>query len=220
MPVLPGRRAGQPLAGTVLQGRLAVEAGGKFHPQPWPRTRHARDKSDIDFLRLCGQQATLGKHPGDTPARQTPPGHLGIGILHRGAAPRHPGDKQGFGAGRGATVVTAGFQGNVKGRPARSVASGLQRVNFGMLPAGTYVPALADDLAILDDDTADARIGAGREETALGQAQGACHVLMVGGAERRGHQRPDGGAERETSRTTLENSSTSSKLRYTEANRT
>jgi hypothetical protein len=40
---------------------------------------------------------------------------------------------------------------------------------------------------------------------------------MVGGAERRGHQRPDGCAERETSRTTLENSSTSSKLRYTEA---
>jgi hypothetical protein len=145
MPVLPRRRAGQPLAGTVLQGRLAVEAGGKFHPQPRPRTRHARDKTDIDFLRLCGQQATLGQHPGHTQVRQPPSGHLRIGILHRGDDPRHPGDKQGFGAGRGATMVTAGFQGNVKGRPARSVAGGLQRVNFGMLPAGTYVPALADD---------------------------------------------------------------------------
>jgi hypothetical protein len=45
-------------------------------------------------------------------------------------------------------MVTAGFEGDVNGRPARFVASGLQRVNFGMLPAGTYVPAFADDLAI------------------------------------------------------------------------
>jgi hypothetical protein len=56
-------------------------------------------------------------------------------------------------------MVTAGFEGDIDGGPARFLASGLQGMHFGMLTAGPHMPAFADDLSVVDDDTADARIG-------------------------------------------------------------
>jgi hypothetical protein len=121
-------------------------------------------------------------------------------------------------------MVTAGFEGDIRGRPARFLASGLQGVNFGMLRPGSHMPAFTDDLASVDDDTADARIGCRGVQAALGKAKRKRHESVIRRAERRRHQRPSGcvgcGSSGETSRMTLENSSTSSKFRYTEAKRT
>jgi hypothetical protein len=89
-------------------------------------------------------------------------------------------------------MVTAGFEGDIRGRPARFLASGLQGVNFGMLRPGTHMPAFTDDLAGVDDDTADARIGRGGVQAALGKAQRPRHELVIRRAERRRHQRPSG----------------------------
>jgi len=110
-------------------------------------------------------------------------------------------------------VVTARFQGDEGGGAVSPATGCLQRMHFGMLTTGPHVPSLTDNLPVANDDTANARIRSRRPETALGKAQRPRHELMIRRAERGPHQRPSGWADRDTSRMTLENWSTSSKFR-------
>src|SRR3569623_513048 len=38
-----------PLRCAIMQGRLAVKAGGRLHPHPWQSALHARKKTDVDL---------------------------------------------------------------------------------------------------------------------------------------------------------------------------
>ena len=67
-------------------------------------------------------------------------------------------------------MMAARFESDENRRPMRLFASRLQGVNFGMLTAGTDMPAFANDLVRSDDDAADAWIRGGRIQTALGKA--------------------------------------------------
>jgi hypothetical protein len=160
-----------------------------------------------------GQQALLGKHPGSAQASQPLPGDEWIGIGHGGNDAAHTRRQQRVGARRRATLMTAGLKRHVDGRPARTFSGSAQSMHFGVLLAGAQMPAFADDLAIIDDDATDTRIGGRGLQTQLGQAQRPRHHFVIGGAETLRHQRPIFCGERETSRISLENSSTSSKLR-------
>ncbi len=105
-------------------------------------------------------------------------------------------------------MVAARFQRDVSGGAPRPVAGGAQRMDLGVRLAGLLVPAFADDFAVTHQHAADARIGRGRAQAALGQLQRARHHAVV-----------DGGKTHfflgvgETSRIALEKASTSSKLR-------
>ena len=164
--------------------------------------------------------ARTGAHAGGAKKGQPPPGDQRIGIRNRSDDPLYPGGQQRVGTRGRATMVAAWFEGDIHGGPARAAASGLQGMHFGMPPAGAQMPAFTDDATIIDDDAADAWIRRRGVQTAFGQTQRPCHQFVVGATEARRHQRPIFCGERETSRISLENSSTSSKLRYTEAKRT
>jgi hypothetical protein len=126
MPVLPRRRPGQPLAGAILQRRLAVEAGGQLQPQPGPGTRHAGDETDVDFRASAASKPHSASTPACAQAGQPLPGDQRIGILHRGDDARHAGRQQRIGAGRRAAMVTAGLERDVAVAPRAFSASGLQ----------------------------------------------------------------------------------------------
>jgi hypothetical protein len=52
-------------------------------------------------------------------------------------------------------------------------------VDLGVRTAGPLVPAFADNAAVADHDTADARIRVGGEQAPLCEPQGACHEAMI-----------------------------------------
>ena len=58
-------------------------------------------------------------------------------------------------------MMTAGLKRHVSGRPVRTSSGGAQGMHFGVLLAGTQMPAFADDQAVVDDDATDAWIGGG-----------------------------------------------------------
>ena len=202
-----------------MSERKVIDARGSFCPGPlmeligWIKLAAVGDERGGSGERDDGELDVLAEHA---------PQHLGE-ILNEGVGIERGGAKRLFAAEH---QQLAGELGRALGRGAdhldvlavlRADVAGLQQ------EGGVALDDLEDVVEVVGHaagEQADRLHLLGGAELVLGQAQGACHVLMVGGAERRGHQRPDGGAERETSRTTLENSSTSSKLRYTEANRT
>ena len=230
MAVAPGLGAGDPLAAAVIERRLTVQAGGQLEAQPGPAAGHARDEADVELARL-GRQGTDGSgDAGGTQPGQPLARHLRIGVFHGGHHPRHAGLDEGVGAGGRAAVVAAGFQGDVGGGAARALPGLAQGMHFRMGLAGALVPALAQHRTVAHDDAADARVGRGGEQAALGQLQRAGHEGIVGGGE--GVVEHGGAAAARhaletrrgrgffTSRMASRNSSTSSKLRYTEAKRT
>src|SRR5438105_1420245 len=93
------------------------------------------------------------------------------------------GRNDGFGARRCAAVGTARLQGNVKSRSGWTMIvtpSVPQRLDLGMRQSGASMPASADDLAILNQDGPDHRVGRGSSKAPPGQTQGQMHVLSMG----------------------------------------
>src|SRR5512143_3904295 len=77
-------------------------------------------------------------------------------------------------------MVTAWLQSNVCGSTARCPSCRTQGMHFGMRLAGSLVPAFADDFAVFHQHAADARIGSGRVQATLSQAQRPGHPLTIG----------------------------------------
>ena len=67
-------------------------------------------------------------------------------------------------------MVVAGFECDIDCCAGRTRARLAQRIKLGMRLAGLFVPAAPDNLSMLDDDTAHARVGGGRPKTFFGQA--------------------------------------------------
>ena len=78
-------------------------------------------------------------------------------------------------------VVAARLQRDVQRRAAQvGVAAGGDRVDLGVRAAVLVVPALAEDLAVPDDDRADHRVGAHAAQPPLGELDGPGEVDVVG----------------------------------------
>ena len=65
--------------------------------------------------------------------------------------------------------MATGFESDVGRCSTRLVARSLDGMNLGVRLAGPFMPAIANRQAILDDDTADARIRCRRVKAKFGQ---------------------------------------------------
>ena len=214
MPVGTRRRPGDPLTGTIQQRGLAIQTGGHFHSQPGPPPPHARHKTDIELFRLRSQQAAGHVHAGRLQPCQTTTGNLRIGIRHGRDHPRHSGCDQRLGTGRRAPVMAAGLQRNIDSCTARGGACPAQGMDLGMRLTGPLMPALANHLPLLRNDTAHPGIRRCCPQATLCQLQRPRHHGVI--KRRKAHFLRAAG---DTSLIAREKASTSSKFRYTEANR-
>jgi hypothetical protein len=71
------------------------------------------------------------------------------------------------------------FQGYIRDSSLSSLAGSSERIHFSMRFACKLMPTLTDNLAILDNDTANARVGISGAQAALCQLQSARHVLTI-----------------------------------------
>ncbi|MNK91160.1 hypothetical protein D3C87_1112460 [compost metagenome] len=175
--------AGDPLAGAVMQRRAAIEGSGHFHAHPWQAARHARDEADVEVARFLFQQAAAYVDAGIAQSLQAAPGHRGVGVFHGG---HHAGDArahQRLRARRRAAEVAAWFQRDVGGGAGGIVAARegiFHRLDLGVVLARRLGIALPDDLAMLHQHAANARVGRGGEHAPRGEREGQFHGGMVG----------------------------------------
>ena len=87
--------------------------------------------------------------------------------------------QNGFGAGRGAPVMAAGFKGDIHGCACRTFGAVGQCVSFGVRLAAAGVPTLADDAALFDEHCADHRIGADVACAALCKRKRPPHIKCI-----------------------------------------
>ena len=168
-----------PPARAVQQCSLAVKARGDFHAHPRAAPCHARDETYVELACVALQNAAFRVDPRATQPGESCPGDAGIRILHRRYDARHARRDQRFRAGRRAAVMTAGLKGEIDRGAPRSVAGSAQRMDLGMGLSGAFVPALAYNRTILDDDTSNPRIRGRGIEATLRKAKRACHVAVV-----------------------------------------
>jgi len=92
------------------------------------------------------------------------------------------GGEDGLGAGAGLALMAARLERDVHRRPFgldAEVAAVLDRVDLRVRAAELLVVALADELAGLDDDAADRRVGLARADSFLCQLQRREHELRI-----------------------------------------
>ena len=180
------RRSGNPFRFAIQQGGLAIQRSGRLQSDPGSSARHAGNETDIEFARFAFQQAGLHLDPGQRKQLQAAPGHLRVRVAHRGDHACDAGIDQRVGAGRCAAMMAARLQRDIGGGALCPRAGGTQGVHFGVRPARFFVPACTYNHAITHNHAADAWIWRRREQSVIGQAQGARHVAMVFGAETQG----------------------------------
>src|SRR4051812_31715884 len=130
--------------------------------------------------------------------------------------------------------MRAWLQRHIQRGAARGLAGALQRLDLRMRPPAGLGPAAADNDAVLDDHSADGRIGPGAAQPAPAQRQRQRHEALVGSFRCFGffgvlifqnaedHLRISAGrsSSPDSSPSTVSKSLASRKLRYTEAKRT
>ena len=183
---------GDPLGLAGAHGGTAIEAHGHLQAHEGPAVGHAHHEAGIERQRLVLQQTHRHLEAGLAQQGDAPAGHLGIGVLHGDDDAGHPGLDQRPGAGAGAALMGAGFQGHVGGGAAGGLPRRAQGVDLGVGLARPLVPALADDPLVLDQHAAHPGVGVGGVAAALGQFQGAGHPGL--GQGRGAHHRPPAGS--------------------------
>ena len=180
--VVARRLAGDPLAFAVVQGGLAVQAGGRFHAYPGRALLHTLEEADVHFMSGVLHQAGHDGDAGGLQFFQAFACDQRVGIGHGRDDLAEAGIDQCIGARRRAAVMAARLQRDVGGGAAHVVAALpriFHRLDFGMVAAGRLGEAGADDAAVLDDHATDARIGRGGEHAEFGLRQCQRHGLPV-----------------------------------------
>ena len=173
---LPG---GDPLAGAVVQGGLAVQGSRHLHAQPGRLAHHPAEKADIEFARFGGPGANGDVYARGPEPREALAAHQGVGVGQGGDDLADPGAGQGVAAGAGAAVVRAGLQCHIGDGSGDRMAFGLriaQGHDFRMGLAGLLGVAFAQDPPVgRNDHAAHAGIGLGQAHGAAGLRQGLLH---------------------------------------------
>ena len=102
-----------------------------------------------------------------------------IRVFERRDDARHPGRDQRVGARRGAPVMRAGLERDVRGRAAGAITGSRERAGFGVRASGRLGGALADDLAVAHEHAADPRIRRGTTTGGGAHLQRLRHRLVV-----------------------------------------
>src|SRR5690606_20087322 len=145
-------RACDPLAFTAGHGGAAIQTVRQFQPYPGHTGTHALHKTTVEFLRLRFQTGGNYVNSGIAQHLITPAGHQWVGVRAGADHTRDTGVNQAFGAGRGAAMVAAGFQSNVRGGATGLFSGHAQGVYFGVRFTGFLMPAFTDDFALLADN--------------------------------------------------------------------
>ena len=119
--------------------------------------------------------------------------NLGEGIAHGGDDAFDSGLNDGLDAGRGFSLVAAGFEGDVEGCSPGGFACEIEGVDLGVGRAEASVIAGADEVVTARDHGADEGIWLDMAEAAVGFGEGALHPegIGVGPGERIGGHRVD-----------------------------
>ena len=173
------RIGGDPAALAIGQRGAPIQTHRKFDAHERPARAHALDESAVELPRRLGHEPAGDIDTRLAQALLAGPADARVGVPQRIDHARDTGANQGLGAGRRTAVMTAGLQAHVGGRTPRTRAGRRQRIGFGMRGSGTFVPALAHDLAAVDQHTADARVGVSRIEAAPRERQRARHHRAI-----------------------------------------
>lgn len=142
------------------------------------------DETAVELLTFLAKHTHRHPNAGVEQLADAASAHFGEGIdaAHHDTGHALPDDE--VGAGRGASIVRAGFQTHVEGgrgeqwlvgRPHRG-----KTVDFGMTFATAHVVALADDSLSTHEHGADHRIGLGIAAPSARQLKAAAHEALVG----------------------------------------
>ena len=181
MAVAPRLRARDPLRAPIGERRAAIERGGDLHAHPGAAARHARYEADVQLAGFFFEQPVLelDSRGGE---RLTAASGLRIGIAHRHHDTLHLRLPERLHARRRAPMVVARLEVDVD-RGALGIDAGKRR-HLGVRSARSLVPAFADDALAAGHDAADARIGRGAVQAALGEGERAAHHRVVESGER------------------------------------
>ena len=229
MTILTRRSAGDPLTATIDQCGTTIQRGSDFHAHPGTLAGDARDETRVERLGLGLQQSALDRDA-SLAQRLHAARSGGIGVGHGDHHPRHTRFDERTRARWRAALMIAGLERDIGCRTTQTHATpaGLgDRCGLGMRPAGTRMPAFCQHRAVAHQHAADARIGCGAIQTALGQCQRLRHMALISIGEQHlnlSRRRPAQGLRRLgagflTSWMASRKSSTRWKSSYTEAKR-
>ena len=174
--VPPRRFPRNPLAFTTRHRRAAVQAGRQLQSNKWPAARDPGHKSFIEPQSRLASSGRCGpRFPPHCKLSIPVPATFGLRILHCDDDDRHTCGNQCLGAGRRPSVMRARFERDVGRASPRLCTCRFKRIDFRVRLAGSAMPAFADNLAVLNQDTADPRIGMSRIQATSCQAQGLRH---------------------------------------------
>ncbi len=112
------------------------------------------------------------------PGVSSPPPASGFGSSEAATTRLTPAAKHGLGAGRRRSVVRARLHGQVERRARSPLSRCLEREHLGVRLASSSVPALADDLAVADDDRPDHGVRMRRSASLLRELECPREVLV------------------------------------------
>ncbi len=183
MAVVARRLAGNPLAAAVVQRGAAVERGGHLDTHPGQAARHPIDKADVELACFFFEQAATHVHAGFAQPLQATAGNRRVRVFHGRHHARDAGAHQRVRAGRRPAKMAAGLERD-KGRGTLGIVPArrgiLERLDLGVILPGGLGEALADDLAVLGQNAANARVGRGGVHATLGERESLCHGCVVG----------------------------------------
>ena len=155
----PRLGAGDPLALAGGGGDASVKASGQFERDPWSALFDPQEKPREIAVGLGNADAGCHLDAGLAQHGKTLPRDARVCILERGDNPRDARRNQRLGAGRGLSVMGAGFERDIGRGPTRRRARLRQRLRFGMGSAAGLGPATPDDtLAGGHDHAAHSRV--------------------------------------------------------------
>src|SRR5690606_33328721 len=113
--VLSRLGTGDPLAFAAGHGGAAIEAHADLAADVGQAGTHAFEKARVERGGLRIEQGAVDSDAGAAKAGEAFATDQGVGVFHGVDDARYAGGDEGFGAGAGAAVVGAGFEGDVGG---------------------------------------------------------------------------------------------------------
>ena len=133
----------------------------------------------IELLRFGFADARFAVEVGGTECFESAARDFGIGIARRSDDAGDACLNQSLRTGAGASRVVAGFERDVSSGAAGLFAGGFERNDFGVVAPAKLMETFADDVARVDDDTADSRIRAGEADAVAREFQRTLHEADV-----------------------------------------
>jgi hypothetical protein len=184
--VAPRGGAGDPAAGAVGGRAATVEGGGELPGDEGAAGLDREGPDPVEGVGVVGEQPVDDLDAGHPQGLRAACG-VGVGValgVHHAA---YAGSDQRLGAGAGAAGVVAGLEGDHGGGASGAVTGSGEGVDLGVRRARTAVEPLGHGAAVVvEQDAADAGVGAGGHARGGCELEGAPHGGLLGGGPRGG----------------------------------